>query len=174
MLSAHDVPGTGGTTQWADMRAAYDALDDATRELVDRLTAYHSIAYSQARIGQTEPMKGFYGFDDGPPPLRPLVKVHPTTGRRALFIGRHAHAVTGMDAEQSERFLDGLLEDACRPPRVHEHHWTVGDIAVWDNRCVLHRARPWDLEEVRVMKHTRIKGDPVTEAALAPAGQSSG
>ncbi len=170
MLSAHQVPGTGGATQWADMRAAYDALDDATRELVDRLTACHSIAYSQARIGQTEPMKGFYGFDDGPPPRRPLVKVHPVTGRRALFIGRHAHAIAGMEAQQSERFLDGLLDAACRPPRVYEHHWTVGDIAVWDNRCVLHRARPWDLEQVRVMKHTRIKGDPVTEAALAPTG----
>jgi alpha-ketoglutarate-dependent taurine dioxygenase len=171
MLSAHELPGTGGTTQWADMRAAYDALDDATRDLVDRLTAYHSIAYSQARMGQTEPMKGFYGFDNGPPPLRPLVKVHPVTGRRALFIGRHAHAIAGMDDEHSELFLDGLLDDACRPPRIYEHDWTVGDIAVWDNRCVLHRARPWDLQHVRVMKHTRIKGDPITEAALAPAEQ---
>ena len=153
------------------MRAAYDALDDATREMVDGLTAYHSIAYSQARMGQTEPMKGFYGFDDGPPPLRPLVKVHPVTGRRALFIGRHAHAIAGMDGERSEQFLDGLLDEACRPPRIYEHDWTVGDIAVWDNRCVLHRARPWDLQQVRVMKHTRIKGDPVTEAALAPAEQ---
>ena len=116
-------------------------------------------------------MKGFYGFDNGPRPLRPLVKVHPVTGRRALFIGRHVHAVAGMDDEQSERFLDGLLDDACRPPRIYEHAWMVGDIAVWDNRCVLHRARPWDLQQVRVMKHTRIKGDPVTEAALAPTGQ---
>jgi alpha-ketoglutarate-dependent taurine dioxygenase len=168
MLSAHEVPGTGGTTQWADMRAAYDALDDRTRGLVDRLTAYHSIAYSQARIGQTDPMTGFYGFDAGPAPLRPLVKVHPVTGRRALFIGRHAHAIPGMDAEESERFLDGLVDDACRSPRIYEHEWRVGDLAVWDNRCVLHRARPWDLQQVRVMKHTRIKGDPVTEAALAP------
>ena len=89
----------------------------------------------------------------------------------AVPLAQIDNAIAGMDAKQSERFLDGLLDAACRPPRVYEHHWTVGDVAVWDNRCVLHRARPWDLQEVRVMKHTRIKGNPVTEAALAPAGQ---
>jgi alpha-ketoglutarate-dependent taurine dioxygenase len=163
MLSAHVVPSGGGTTEWADMRAAYDALDDETRARVETLSAHHSIAYSQAKIGHTDAPQGQYGFFDGPAPLRPLVKVHPVTGRRALYIGRHAHAIPGLDDHASEQLLDELLVFACRPPRTYEHRWKVGDVVVWDNRCVLHRARPWDLAEARVMHHTRISGDPRTE-----------
>jgi alpha-ketoglutarate-dependent taurine dioxygenase len=95
--------------------------------------------------------------------------VHPVTGRPALFIGRHAHDIPGMDPEESQQLLDELLEFACRPPRVYEHEWVVGDFVVWDNRCVLHRARPYDMREPRVLNHTRISGDPATESALQPA-----
>jgi len=163
MLSAHVVPLRGGTTEWADMRAAYDALDDRMRTRIESLSAHHSLAYSQAKIGHTSAPKGQYGFFDGPAPLRPLVKVHPVTGRPTLYIGRHAHAIPGLDEHESEQLLDELLDFACRPPRTYEHHWQVGDLVVWDNRCVLHRARPWDLSEPRVMHHTRISGDPRTE-----------
>jgi alpha-ketoglutarate-dependent taurine dioxygenase len=88
------------------------------------------------------------------------VKVHPVTGRRSLFIGRHAHAIPGLDEDESLRLLDGLLDFACQPPRVHRHRWEPGDLAVWDNRCVLHRARPWDYGEPRVVRHSRISGGP--------------
>jgi len=165
MLSAHVVPSQGGATEWADMRAAYDALDEDTRALLEGRSAAHSIVYSQRRAGE-EVYDGGYGYDVEVPPRRPLVKVHPATGRPALFIGRHAHAVTGMTDAESEALLDRLVDFACRPPRVYTHHWTVGDLVVWDNRCVLHRAQPWDWSEPRVMKHTRVSGDPVTEAAL--------
>jgi alpha-ketoglutarate-dependent taurine dioxygenase len=163
MLSAHVVASRGGTTEWADMRAAYEALDEKLKARVDPLCAHHSIAYSQAKIGHTDAPKGQYGFFDGPAPLRPLVKVHPVTGRPALYIGRHAHAIPGLDEHESEQLLDDLLAFACRPPRTYEHQWDVGDLVVWDNRCVLHRARPWDLTEPRVMHHTRISGDARTE-----------
>jgi alpha-ketoglutarate-dependent taurine dioxygenase len=83
-----------------------------------------------------------------------------------LFIGRHAHEIPGMAAAESEALLDELLEDACRPPRVYTHRWQVGDVVVWDNRCVLHRVRSWPSGEPRVMKHTRISGDPATEGAV--------
>jgi alpha-ketoglutarate-dependent taurine dioxygenase len=159
MLSAHVVPASGGETEWADMRAAYDALDPAVRARVDTLSAHHSIRYSQARAGFTDVLPGAYGYDVEQPPRRPLVKVHPVTGRRALYIGRHAHAISGLAPEESDRLLDGLLEAACRPPRVYRHRWQPGDIAVWDNRCVLHRACPYDYGEPRVMKHSRIAGD---------------
>ena len=156
VLSAQVVPADGGETEWADMRAAYDDLDDATRERVGVLSAHHSIAYSQAKAGFDT---GFgYGMEV-PPQLRPLVKVHPATGRPALFIGRHAHAIPGLPAEESDALLDDLLACACQPPRVHRHRWRPGDVVVWDNRCVLHRARPWDLTEPRSMVHTRIKGE---------------
>lgn len=169
MLSAHVVPSAGGGTEWADMRAAYNALDDDTKALVDGLAAHHSIKYSQAKAGFTNTKLATYGFDIEAPPLRPLVKHHPVTGRPSLFVGRHAHAIVGMDPDESERLLERLVTDACQAPRTYEHRWTPGDLAVWDNRCLLHRARPYDPTEPRVMHHTRVAGDPATETALIPA-----
>jgi len=170
VFSAEVVPNSGGATGWADMRAAYDALDDDLRSNVESLTAHHSLYYSQSKLGH-HPKQGSaysgYGFHDGPVPLRPLVKVHPETGRKSLLIGRHAHNIPTMDAAESERFLQELVDFACRPPRIHHHEWAPGDAVVWDNRCLLHRATPWDMTEPRVMWHSRIAGDPVSEAALA-------
>ena len=163
VLSAQVVPDEGGQTEWADMRAAYAALDDATRGRVDGLRAHHSIAYSQAKAGFDTSVG--YGMDV-PAQLRPLVKVHPDTGRPALFIGRHAHAIPGLADDESEALLDDLLAFACQPPRVYRHEWEPGDVVVWDNRCVLHHACEWNLAEARVMRHTRIAGDPATESSL--------
>ena len=108
------------------------------------------------------------GLDQAEAPLRPLVKLHPVTGRRSLFIGRHAFGIPGLAADESERLLDQLLDFACRPPRVLRHRWQPGDLAIWDNRCVLHRARPYAPRVPRVMHHTRIAGDPATESGLRP------
>ena len=164
MLSAQVVPTSGGETEWADMRSAYDDLDAPTRARIATLDAYHSIAYSQAQAG----FESTVGYGMGEPAqLRPLVKVHPDTGRPALFIGRHAHAIPGLPREESDALLADLLERACQPPHVYRHRWTPGDLVVWDNRCVLHRAGEWDLAEPRVMRHTRVAGDPATETALA-------
>lgn len=165
MLTAHVVPASGGQTEFADMRAACDALDATTRERIAGLSAYHSIRYSQARIGHTDEFAGGYGYDVEETPLRPLLKRHPATGRPALYIGRHAYGIPGLPSDESERLLDELLEFACRPPRLYQHEWQPGDVVIWDNRCVLHRARPYDHAEARVMKHTRIAGDPATELA---------
>jgi alpha-ketoglutarate-dependent taurine dioxygenase len=164
VLSAEVVPCHGGETEWADMRAAYEALDPATRERITPLCAHHSIRYSQARLGLMDESLG-YGFAVEKPPLRPLVKLHPVTGRPSLFIGRHAHGIPGLAPEESERLLDALVEGACQPPRILRHRWSPGDVVIWDNRCVLHRARPWDHAEPRVLHHTRIAGDPRSEAA---------
>jgi alpha-ketoglutarate-dependent taurine dioxygenase len=165
VLSAHVVPAHGGETEWADMRAAYDALDDAMRTRIAGLSAYHSLRYSQARIGHVAAVGSSYGFHDEQPPLRPLVKVHPETGRAALYIGRHAYGIPGLDPDESEALLDDLVAFACRPPRVYTHPWTPGDVVIWDNRCVLHRARPYDHREARVMMHVRVAGEPATELA---------
>ncbi|MEE4298475.1 MAG: TauD/TfdA family dioxygenase [Pseudomonadales bacterium] len=171
VFSAHVVPATGGATEWADMRAAYEALDDATKARVAELAAHHSLAYSQGRLGHAHDEGSEYsgyGFGENAQ-LRPLVKLHPETGRPALVIGRHAHAIPGLGPEASERLLDELLDFACRPPRVVSHQWEAGDVVLWDNRCLLHRARPWDMREPRVMYHTRIAGEAASEAGLAPA-----
>jgi len=169
VFSAEIVPHSGGATGWADMRAAYDALDDELRAKVEKLAAHHSLYYSQAKLGHTPKKDGTYsgyGFHDGPVPLRPLVKVHPETGRKSLVIGRHAHNIPNMDAGESERFLQELVAFACQPPRIYHHEWAPGDAVVWDNRCLLHRVTPWDMNEPRVMWHSRIAGDPASESAL--------
>lgn len=166
VLSAHVVPSSGGQTEWADSRAAYDTLDQAMKDQVQALTAYHSYFYSQAKLGHEVEVGAGYGFFEGEPPLRPLVKVHPETGRSALYIGRHAGRIAGMDDDLAEKLLSELMTFICQAPRTYKHTWERGDIAVWDNRCLLHRARPYDHREERVMMHTRIKGDPATELAL--------
>lgn len=166
MLSAHVVPPLGGETEWADPRAAYDALDDAMRERIANLAAYHSFFYSQAKIGHKVAVGAGYGFFAGEPPLRPLVKVHPVTARPALYIGRHAGEIPGLSLDEAEQLLDELMTFTCQPPRTFAHTWQPGDVVVWDNRCVLHRARPYDHRHERVMMHTRIKGDLATESAL--------
>jgi alpha-ketoglutarate-dependent taurine dioxygenase len=165
VLSAHVVPAHGGETEWADMRAAYDALDEAMRARIARLSAYHSLRYSQARIGHVAAVGSSYGFHDEQPPLRPLVKVHPETGRAALYIGRHAYGIPSLDPDESEALLDELVAFACQAPRVYTHSWKPGDVVIWDNRCVLHRARPYDHREARVMMHVRVAGEPATELA---------
>jgi alpha-ketoglutarate-dependent taurine dioxygenase len=166
VLSAHVVPSQGGQTEWADMRAAYDALDDATRARLDGLVAFHSLRYSQAKIGHQVAVGAGYGFQDGTPPLRPLVKRHPITGRNALYIGRHAYGIVGMEPAESEQLLEELVEFACQPPRTYLHQWQPGDVVIWDNRCLLHRARPYNHSEARVMVHVRVRGEDATETAV--------
>ncbi len=171
VFSAEIVPPSGSSTGFADMRAAHDALTAAEREMLADLVASHSLEYSQRRAGYL-PTKnaagGYdqYGYHDGAVPIRPLVKIHPDTNRPNLCAGRHAHAVGGMEPDSSEEFLDRLEAFACKPERVHFHHWTVGDVIVWDNRRLMHCAVPFDMTEPRRMWHTRIAGDPATESAL--------
>ena len=165
MLYALTLPPTGGETEFADMRAAWDALDPEMQKKLEGLSAYHSLYYSQARLGYAHTTDNLYGFHDKGAPFRPLVKTHPETGRKSIYTGRHAHDIPGMSAAESERFLDELLELACRPPRTYLHRWTVGDLVVWDNRCMMHRARPYDPHYPRVLRGTRISGDPATELA---------
>lgn len=165
MLMALVVPPEGGETEFADMRAGYDALDDATKEQLEGLSAYHSLYQSQSKLGYMHTTDNQYGFHDKGAPLRPVIKTHPETGRKSLYTGRHAYGIPGMSEQESETLLAKLLADACQPPRIYRHSWTVGDLVVWDNRCVLHRARPYDPKHTRVLRASRISGEPETELA---------
>jgi alpha-ketoglutarate-dependent taurine dioxygenase len=171
VFSAEIVPTIGGHTGWADMRAAYDALDEATRTRIASLKAYHSLHYSQSLIGHmpkagTEDYRRL-GFEGDENVLRSLVKTHPDTGRKSLLIGRHAHDIPDLTPEESRHLLQELIDFACQPPRLYHHDWRPGDVVIWDNRCLLHQATPFDMTQPRVMWHTRIAGDPVSEAAVA-------
>ena len=165
-LTAIEVPAEGGQTEWADMRAGYEVLDEALRRRIEGLCALHSNYYSHEQLGQAVPdTGGGYGFHPHGAPLRPLVKTHPVTGRKSLFIGRHAYGIPGMSESESEALLQELLDIAARPPRVTAHDWQPGDIAIWDNRCILHRVAAYDYTQTRIMRHTRVAGDPASELA---------
>ena len=96
-----------------------------------------------------------------------LVKIHPETGVPALLIGRHAYDIAGLAGHESEKLLRELTDFACQPPRLYIHSWTVGDAILWDNRCLMHRAYPWDFAEAREMWLARIAGNPQTESGSA-------
>lgn len=172
VFCAEIVPKTGGRTGWADMRAAYDALEEGMRERVNDMQAHHSYYYSQGRDGYLPNEKNddgtynYYGFHAHEVSLRPLVKAHPDTGRNNLIIGRHAHNIVGMEDSESERFLNELNDFACQGSRVYHHDWIPGDAVVWDNRRLMHQGTPFDMNEPRRMWHTRIAGDPLTETAI--------
>ena len=172
VFTAEIVPSEGAATGFADMRAAYEALDSATVTEIDDLCAYHSLHHSMARANLLPTTKdadgGYnqYGYHDLEPPLRPLVKVHPDTGRPNLLIGRHAYDTVGLEPQESIRLLDSLNEFACQGHRTYHHQWQVGDAILWDNRRLMHRATPFDMTQPRRMWHTRIAGERATELAL--------
>jgi alpha-ketoglutarate-dependent taurine dioxygenase len=174
VFSAKTVPTAQGDTAFADMRAAWSALDESTRQRLMTLSAHHSLAHSQKLLGEEtksdESEYIGYGLDVADVPLRPLVKIHPETGVPSLAVGRHAYGVTGLSASESDALLAGLIEFAVSDDsRVYQHRWQSGDVVVWDNRCLMHRACPWNYDEPRVMLHSRIAGDPETESALSTA-----
>lgn len=171
VFSAHVVPKTQGDTAFADMRDAYDALDPETQQKIEPLSAHHSLEYSQRSMGEVTKKKkseySGYGLNVRKAPLRPLIKTHPETGRKALAIGRHAYDIPGLSETDSDALITRLNDFSVSDARrVYQHRWTVGDIVLWDNRCLMHKACDWNFNEPRIMVHSRIAGDPVSEGAL--------
>ena len=170
VFTAHKVPKKGGETGWADMRAAYEGLSAAMKKKIKDLSAFHSYEWSQKeRFGHKDPKVSefnSYGFDIDPKPLRPLVKTHSETGQKCLTIGRHINKIEGMSDQEAQNLAKELEEFACSNENwVYYHSWEVGDAVIWDNRCLMHQASMWDLNEARIMYHSRIEGDPIAEAA---------
>jgi alpha-ketoglutarate-dependent 2,4-dichlorophenoxyacetate dioxygenase len=163
LLSARVVPGRGGNTEFADMRAAYDALDDRTKAEIEGLVSEHSNAYSREVIGF--PKEG-YG-DQNQAKLRPvrqsLVRTHPVTGRKSLYLSAHIGTIVGWPMPEARAFIRDLTEHATQPRFVHAHAWRPWDLVIWDNRTTMHRARRYDdLREVRDMRRSTIRGDAMT------------
>jgi alpha-ketoglutarate-dependent 2,4-dichlorophenoxyacetate dioxygenase len=142
MLFAHVVPPIGGETEFADLRAAYDALTPAMQARIEDLVVEHSIFHSRGQLGHTD-------YTDAeraalPPARHRLVRVHPGSGRKTLYLGSHASHVVGWPMPDGRLLLRDLTEHATQREFVHRHTWRVGDLVIWDNRCTLHRGRPYD------------------------------
>jgi alpha-ketoglutarate-dependent 2,4-dichlorophenoxyacetate dioxygenase len=157
LLSGREVPPEGGETEYADLRAAWDALPADRKRGLDELVAEHSFVYSRGLIGYDQ-------FTDAeraevPPVPQAVVRTHPATGRKSLYVGSHASHVIGRPVEESRAFLLELLDFATQPQFVYRHAWRQHDLVMWDNRCVLHRGRPWDeRRHRRVMHRTTVAG----------------
>lgn len=169
LLAAHIVPEEGGETEWADMRAAYDILDEDLKQFLTGRSAVHSYVYSHSWHGGLEVISA-EDIKRLPPVVHPLVRVHPQTGRCNLFVGRHASHIVGDDEYESRALLKKLTEDACQPPRIWKHKWRPGDLAIWDNRCVLHRGHLWPEDQKRSMVRTTVAGDGDNEWVMDEAG----
>ncbi|MDP1751792.1 MAG: TauD/TfdA family dioxygenase, partial [Reyranella sp.] len=157
LLSARKIPPTGGNTEFADMRAAYDALDEATKREVHGLICAHSQVFS----------RGILGFDDfteaerqkWAPVRQRLVRRHPTTGRLSLYLASHAGGIEGWPIPEARAFLRDLTEHATQRKFVYAHVWKPWDLVMWDNRVTMHRARRYDPTEVRDMRRTTLTNE---------------
>lgn len=152
MLSALCVPETGGDTEFADMRAAYDALDADMKIEIDGLVAEHFALHSRRLLGDDhhtpEQLAAL------PPVEWPIVRTHPGSGRKLLFIGAHTTRILGLPVAVGRMLLADLLEHATQPAFVHRHRWRAGDLVIWDNRATLHRGRRYDLTQRRELRRT--------------------
>ena len=162
LLHARKIPSKGGNTEFADMRAAWDALDEETKAACDGLVCEHSQMYSRQLIGflelTAEERERFK------PVYQTLVRTHPVTGRKSLYLSSHAGAIVGWPTPEARAFLRDLIEHATQRQFVYSHRWTVGDLVMWDNRQTMHRGRPFPAEEARDVRRTTIAGDGPTAA----------
>ena len=142
LLYAREIPPVGGQTAFADLRAAYDALPEETKQRIDGLVAEHSLVYSRERLGYTDWKEGERKAVDAVP--QTLVRTVPQTGRKNLFIASHAGYIVGMPDDAARALIDELLAFASQRQFTYIHRWRVGDLVMWDNRCTLHRGMPFD------------------------------
>jgi alpha-ketoglutarate-dependent 2,4-dichlorophenoxyacetate dioxygenase len=166
LLSARVVNPVGGNTEFADMRAAYAALDARTRALVEDLVCEHSLMYSRGLLGMLD-----YSDEERAmfrPVRQRLVRTHPVTGRKSLYLASHAGAIVGMPMAEARILLRDLNEHATQPRFVYVHAWRPWDLVMWDNRQMMHRVRRYDDGQPRDMRRTTVAGDAPT-AAQVPA-----
>jgi alpha-ketoglutarate-dependent 2,4-dichlorophenoxyacetate dioxygenase len=158
LLSARELPSPGpmggGETEFADLRAAWDALPEARKRELDGLVVEHSIFRSRSQIG-------FADFNDEifkqlPPVPQVLVRHHRYSGRTSLYLASHASHIIGWPVEAGRALIEELVAFATQPQFVYRHHWALGDLVMWDNRCTMRRGRPYDDTQRRVMHRTTV------------------
>jgi alpha-ketoglutarate-dependent 2,4-dichlorophenoxyacetate dioxygenase len=163
MLLAHVVPPAGGETEFTDLRAAYDALPEAAKQDLAGLQAEHTIWHSRA-------LAGFTDFSPEelaavPPVQHPLVRVHPGSKRTTLYLASHASHVVGRPLPDGQRLLQDLIAHSTQPQFIYRHHWRVGDLVIWDNRCTMHRGRPHDETHPRDLRRVTTQDHSMSLAS---------
>jgi alpha-ketoglutarate-dependent 2,4-dichlorophenoxyacetate dioxygenase len=160
LLSARSVATRGGNTEFADMRAAYDTLDDELRATAEDLVCEHSLIYSRGSMGFTELT------DEERAAFKPvrqrLVRTHPVSGRKSLYLSSHIGSIVGWPVPEARDFIRDLTEHATQPERVYVHRWRQYDLVMWDNRQTMHRVRRFDENQPRDVRRTTVRGDGVT------------
>ena len=165
LLSARVVNPVGGNTEFADMRAAHDALDAATKALIEDLVCEHSLMYSRGSLGMLD-----YSDEERAmfrPVRQRLVRTHPVSGRKSLYLSSHAGAIVGMPTPEARVLLRDLNEHATQQAFVYVHRWRQWDLVMWDNRQMMHRVRRYDDSQPRDMRRTTVAGDAPTVAQVA-------
>jgi alpha-ketoglutarate-dependent 2,4-dichlorophenoxyacetate dioxygenase len=165
LLHARSIPSKGGNTEFASMRAAYDALPDDVKAEVEDLVCEHSQIFSRQQLGFTD-----FTEDElarFKPVRQRLVRVHPGTGAKSLYLSSHAGTILGWPVPEARAFLRDLVEHATQREFVYIHKWRVHDLVMWDNRQTMHRARPFPAHEPRDMRRTTLAGDGPTVAQAA-------
>jgi alpha-ketoglutarate-dependent 2,4-dichlorophenoxyacetate dioxygenase len=169
ILSGRVVTSEGGNTEFSDMRAAYAALDDATKTEIDDMVCEHSLIYSRAILG----------FSDLTPEeratMRPvrqrLVRTHPATGGKSLYLASHIGTIIGWPVPEARAFIRDLTEHATQRQFVYAHHWQPHDLVMWDNRVTMHRVRRYDNTVPRDMRRTTVAGTEMTAAQTSLAAE---
>ncbi len=163
ILHAYEVPGEGGATEFASMRAAYAALPDDLRRTVEPLHVLHDYVFSRSQVAPVDPNHAA----SLPPAMHRLVRANPANGRKNTYSGSHARSIPGWSGVDSRRLLDDLLERTTRTGEIHTHQWRAGDTVIWDNRCLLHRGTGYDADRWRRrMRQTRVVG---SEKGIVPS-----
>jgi taurine dioxygenase len=159
MMYSEVVPKVGGQTEFVDTYSAYDRLSDDRKQQLEGVRAIHNLDFSRTRRHgvdlMTEKQK-----EEAPPVPHPVIRVHPETGRKALFLGDHAESIEGMDYDAGRAMIDELNDAIAPAEAIYTHEWSPGECIVWDNRCTLHRAMGFDTaNEIRVMRRCTTLGD---------------
>jgi alpha-ketoglutarate-dependent 2,4-dichlorophenoxyacetate dioxygenase len=160
ILHAREIPSKGGNTEFADMRAAYDSFKAETKELIDDLVCEHSQMYSRRLLGFTD----FSEEEQArfQPVRQSLVRTHPSTGRKSVYLSSHAGDILGWPRPEALSLLRDLTELATQREFVYSHEWRQYDLVIWDNRRTMHRARPFSSQERRDMRRTTLSGEGPT------------
>ncbi len=158
-LYSVEVPKEGGETHFCDMYAAYEALSDVMKQRLEGMRAVHNLDFSRSRRHAEDPMTEAQKRA-APPVDHPVVRTHPETGRKCIFLGDHAETITGLDYEEGRGLVEEINTLAVRPELTYCHQWRPRDLVIWDNRCLMHRATSYDsAREHRVMRRCTILGE---------------